>query len=436
MSLKFKFYTLTFLLHAILLVSAYFFVEDNKMVFVAVEAFLLTSLLLFLLLIKRMLAPFELVDLFSEILSEQEFTTRFSFTGNKQIDNLMTLFNQMLSQLYDERLQLGDRKGMLQQLMDAIPLSIIVFDYDNKVSQLNPAAETLLDCTNQTIKGKPISFIQHSLIENLGLLQNNLSILVSDNKGRRYRCQKNVFRDKGFDRRFIIIQEITNELQLSERKTYEKLIRMMSHEVNNTMAATSSLLESCLHYSDQIEESERDDYRNAMQLVIKRTNNLNQFMQEYAQIVRLPKPSLEICNLNHLLMSVGRLYELQLRERNIEFLLPDSSGTKTEIQADQNQLEQVFINIIKNAVESIVTGGKIIISFEDDKSALILKIIDTGKGISDSCQQNLFTPFHTTKSDGQGIGLMLVREILDAHQFDFSLYNNAESGACFEIVFG
>ena len=293
----------------------------------------------------------------------------------------------------------------------------------------------LLSCNNEELKGKQIHDIQHSLVESLNQLKNDVSILTSDNKGRRYRCQKTQFRDRGFDRQFIIIQELTNELQLSERNTYEKVIRLMSHEVNNTMAATSSLLESCLYYADQIEASERDDYRNAMQLVIKRTNNLNHFMQDYAQIVRLPKPSLENCNIQHLLMSIHRLYSAKLQEKNITFHLPSFPSDETAILADQKQLEQVFINIIKNAIESIDSNGNISIVFTQENSALILQITDSGKGISDSTQQNLFTPFYTTKSDGQGIGLMLVRDILTAHQFEFSLYNNAQQGACFEIVF-
>jgi two-component system, NtrC family, nitrogen regulation sensor histidine kinase NtrY len=435
LKLKSQFYLLTLLLHGFLLVSAYFFVGENKLIFVAVEAVLITSLIIFLKLIKKSLAPFELIDLFSEILNEQEFTTRFSLSGNKEFDNLMSLFNQMLSQLYDERLRLGDRKGMLQQLLDAIPLSIIVFDYDNKVSQLNPAAESLLNCLNESIKGKAIHHIEHSLVENLSLLKNNVSLLVSDNKGRRYRCQKNIFRDRGFDRQFIIIQEITSELQLSERKTYEKLIRMMSHEVNNTMAATSSLLESCLHYSSQIEASAREDYRNALQLVIKRTNNLNQFMQAYATIVRLPKPVLESCNLGHLLLSMSRLFESQLLQKNIRFVIEKGDAVETQINADQNQLEQVLINIIKNAIESVNKNGWIKVSFALEQGNLCVKISDSGAGINPASQQDLFTPFFTTKSDGQGIGLMLVREILEAHGFDYSLYNLSDGGACFEIVF-
>jgi len=435
LSLKFKFYALTILLHAVLLVSAYFYLGEDKLEFVAVELFLLSSLFLFLSLVKKVLAPFEFVDLFSDVLHEQEFTTRFSHTGNRELDNLMSLFNQMLGQLYDERLRLGDRKGMLQQLMDAIPLSIIVFDYNNQISQLNPAAESLFNCRSDDLKNKYLNSIEHPLIDNLENLSPEYSQLLSDNKGRRFRCQRSLFRDRGFDRQFIIIQELTSELQSSERKTYEKLIRMMSHEVNNTMAATSSLLESCLHYSDQIDPEERDDYKTAMQLVIERTNNLNQFMQEYAQLVRLPKPSLESCNLRHLLLSIKRLFESKLNNNNIDLILPDSDGIDSQIEADQNQIEQVLINIIKNAVEAIDQEGEINITFITNKADLKLLVKDTGKGISEESQQSMFTPFFTTKVEGQGIGLMLVREILEAHHFEFSLYNRTQRGACFEINF-
>ena len=435
MSLKFKFYALTFLLHAVLLTSSYFYLNEDKIAFVLVELFLLTSLFLFLRLVKKVLAPFEFVDLFSDVLHEQEFTTRFSHTGNRELDNLMALFNQMLTQLYDERLRLGDRKGMLQQLMDAIPLSIIVFDYNNKISQINPAAEILFSTSSGEAKTHALKNIQHPLVKQLQQLKPGQPQLLSDNTGRRFRSSLSMFRDRGFDRNFLIIQELTSELQSSERTTYEKLIRMMSHEVNNTMAATSSLLESCLHYSDQINPDERDDYKTAMQLVIKRTNNLNQFMQEYAQVVRLPHPSLESCNLGHLLLSIQRLFAPKLESENIRLTLADNNDIKTQIEADQSQIEQVLINVVKNAIESIEKNGEINIHFQQEGGRLVLLIKDTGKGISADSQQYMFTPFFTTKAEGQGIGLMLIREILEAHQFEFSLYNLEQQGACFEIKF-
>jgi len=445
LSLKNKFYTLTFILHGILLTAAYYYldtsvadekvIEQNKLAFVFAEFFILGSLALFLLLIKKALAPFEYVDLFSNILNEQEFTARFSHTGNKTLDNLMTLFNQMLEQLYDERLKLGDRQGMLQQLMDAIPVSIVVFDYNNKISQINPAAENLFNVNSANLINKPLVTIQHSLIPLLAKVDCEQSELISDANGRRYRCHHNRFRDRGFDRHFYIIQELTAELKSIEKRTYDKLIRLMSHEVNNTIAATGSVLRSCLHYSDQIDKDERDDYENAMRLVIQRTDNLNQFMQEYAQVVRLPQPTMESCNLYHLLLSTQRLFASKLAQQHIKFHLPDNEIEALTVIADQNQLEQVFLNIVKNAIEAIDEYGEITVEFIFSKDNLNLNVKDTGAGINKNSQQNLFTPFFSTKAEGQGIGLMLVAEILDAHSFDYLLTNQAGTGACFNIKF-
>jgi two-component system, NtrC family, nitrogen regulation sensor histidine kinase NtrY len=130
-----------------------------------------------------------------------------------------------------------------------------------------------------------------------------------------------------------------------------------------------------------------------------------------------------------------RLYEVKLQQQSIEVILPEITDDEILVQADQKQLEQVLINVIKNSIESIQNNGEINIELLKNEKEIVLRINDTGEGISNESQHNIFTPFYTTKSDGQGIGLMLTREILDAHQFDFSLYNRKEKGACFEINF-
>jgi len=435
LSLKSRLYGLTILLHLILLVAAYWYIDDAKLEFVFVEIVLVISLVAFTLLIRKILAPFQYVDLFSEVLNEQEFTTRFSHTGNRELDNLMSMFNQMLNQLYEERLKLGDRKGMLQQLLDSIPSAILIFDYSNTISQLNPTAEKLLQVNEDKVKGFKLEALTHPIAKDLSLLELGKSKLINDTQGNRFRCQKNRFKDRGFDRSFIIVQELTTELKASEKQAYEKVIRLMSHEVNNTMAATSSMLKSCLHYSKDINPDERSDFVDAIQLAIERTQNLNQFMQDYAQVVRLPEPSLESCNLYHLLLSMEKLFEEQFKKANISFELPNIQPEQTSIQADKNQLEQVIINIIKNALEAIGDNGNIRSQIVSNEDSIKLRILDSGPGISQAEHKNIFTPFYTTKSDGQGIGLMLVREILEAHKFPFRLYNHEEGGACFEVIF-
>lgn len=401
------------------------------------EVVLIISLLVFWRLITRATEPLVYVDLFKNIVKEQEFTSRFSKTGYKEIDELMFLFNQMLQQLYDERLKLGDRQAMLQGLLDAIPVSILVLDFDNNINQINPAAECLLKLDSARTKNQPFGSIEHPLLQQLTGINIDQPVVINQDSGKRFRCSLHRFVDRGFERKFIIVQELTQELRASERNTYHKLIRLMSHEVNNTMAATGSVLKSCLHYSNQIDQDDREDYETAMKLVIERTDSLNTFMSEYAQVVRLPQPILEQCNLYHLLLMTQKLFANEMSERNIDFYMPDIEVENFPVLADQNQLERVFINIIKNAIEAIEQNGEIRVSFAVNQGSLSLKIKDTGTGIKDDDQQALFTPFFTTKAQGQGVGLMLVAEILQEHQFDYKLRNRTDSkGSVFEITFG
>lgn len=435
MTLKAKLYLLCVLLHTLLFTAAWQFTLEPGWGFMAVEGFLLLSMMMFIVMIRKALEPIAQIELFKDIINEQDFTARFPESNNRELSDLVVLFNQMLKLLYEERLKLGDRKGMLQQLMDALPTAIIVFDFEGKASQVNPPAQKMLGVSEQQGLGKSFEQFDHPIMNKIADLPNAQSTLLSTHSGKRYRVERNTFRDRGFDRTFVIVEEVTRELQSSEKKTYEKLIRLMSHEVNNTMAATSSLLKSCLHYADQIQAQERDDYQDAMNLVIQRIDHLSAFMQDFANMVRLPPPSVEICNLYHMLMATKRLYEVKLKELHITFAMADFPAEQALINVDCNQIEQVLINVVKNAIEAITDNGFITVDIGCEKNRLVLKIHDSGHGLSKASEQDLFTPFYTTKAQGQGLGLMLVREILDAHQIPFALYNRPQGGACFEISF-
>lgn len=442
MSLKFKLYALMTTLHCGLLVAVYLILDKLGVAFIVLEIAIMLSLAISIKLVNKALLPLNYLGLFNNILQEQQYNNRFTTTNSAELDKLLQLFNQMLQHLYRERLKVGDANGILQQLMNAIPSAIIVFDYEEKIAQLNPAAELLLKVKGEHLNGQPLAAIEHDIIAPLQSLATATPKLFSDSAGKRYRCQKSDFRDKGFTRQFIIIQELTQDLQSSEKNTYQKLIRMMSHEVNNTMAATSSLLQSCLYYAPQITESDRESYQSAMRLVIERTENLNQFMKEFANMVRLPEPNLELCNLNHILMSITQLYKSQTKQHNITIHFNSISPQHSEILADRNQIEQALINIVKNAIEAVeeTATKQVFIELNQlNKSQLQLRIKDTGHGINQTTQQQLFTPFYTTKPQGQGLGLMLIREIFSAHQLHFTLTNwsvdNKVQGACFDVIF-
>lgn len=161
----------------------------------------------------------------------------------------------------------------------------------------------------------------------------------------------------------------------------------------------------------------------ALQIAVERNSNLNIFMRNFADLVRLPPPKKQQVDIMSVVISTATLMETRAGDKKIRFIYPVNVGP-VFIPADQQQIEQVLINIIKNAMESIGETGEI--SFSLDPVSKILTISDTGKGIDDELAQNLFRPFFSTKKDGQGIGLTLIREILYNHGFNFSLKTKEE----------
>jgi len=240
--------------------------------------------------------------------------------------------------------------------------------------------------------------------------------------------------DRGFPRRFILIEELTEELRQSEKAAYEKLIRLMSHEVNNSTGAVGSLLRSCLHYKDQITEKDRGDFATALQVSISRTEHLSAFMRNFAEVIKLPQPRLQDVDLEDLLRGIERLLQAESRQRGIEWAW-DLRAPLDPIRMDRFQMEQVFVNILKNAVEAIGQEGRITIRMGREGGRPYAAIEDTGCGIAPQAKEELFTPFFSTKENGQGIGLTLVQEVLDRHGFAFSLESQPGEPTRFSIYF-
>jgi signal transduction histidine kinase len=251
------------------------------------------------------------------------------------------------------------------------------------------------------------------------------------------RCQAATFMDRGFPRRFFILDELTDELHKTEKHAYEKLIRMMSHEVNNTSGAVQSLLQSCLVYRRQLADEDREDFVQALEIAIQRTANLDQFMRGFANVVRLPQPVLQPSNPWEIASQVGLLFRDQCKAAEITWR-EEFESDLPQVDCDPVQLEQVLLNVAKNAVEAIQSAnesGEIVVRGVRQGRRSLLAVSDSGPGLSPEVQAQLFTPFYTTRENGQGIGLTMVQEILLAHGFDFTLENRAPTGARFTIVF-
>lgn len=246
-----------------------------------------------------------------------------------------------------------------------------------------------------------------------------------------YKIQKSNFVDRGFARVFIMIEELTAEIFEAEKKAYGKVIRMMAHEVNNTVGPVNSILNVALGTDDLWVDAPRSALKNAIQVAVERNQNLNLFMRNFADLVKLSPVNRLTVSLNRLILTVVDLMKIKADQQKIglELHLPLN---EVLIHADALQMEQVLINIIKNAMESIEFGGLIKITLDAGLRQVVFN--DNGKGITPEHAEMLFSPFFSTKKDGQGIGLTLVREILHNHGYGFSLKTLEQGNTAFTIV--
>ncbi|RPJ57952.1 MAG: PAS domain-containing protein [Acidobacteria bacterium] len=432
MSLRTKIIFYLIVIHLIWAGMAVFVFYDNRIWLLVVELFFAASIIFGVLLVRAFFVPLQLIKTGAELMNERDFTCTFVETGQPEMDELIRVYNRMIEALREERLKLTEQHYFLQELINASPAGIIVLDYEGKITDLNPSAGRLILQTKEQATGRRLKELGDtvgSVLENLALDE---SRVVGLQASRRVRCQKSVFFDRGFPRNFILLEELTEELRLSEKRAYEKLIRMMSHEVNNSVGAISSLLESCANYSGQIAEIDRGDFENALMVASQRAQHLNSFMRRFAEVVRLPLPDRRPCDVVTLLDDLVSLVQPELAKRQI-CLSWDIAERPDPVSIDKNQMEQVFLNILKNAVEAIGQEGRITIRVGGEPRAPVVTIQDSGAGIPPELQQNLFTPFFTTKAEGQGIGLTLIQEILTQHGFQFALESEPGKGARFSI---
>jgi nitrogen fixation/metabolism regulation signal transduction histidine kinase len=388
--------------------------------FLVLEALLAVSFVVGARLIKNALEPLDFVRAFSDVVDSGEYNARYSTIGQLDMDGLIETFNVMLSQLQAERLRLGEQRGFLERFLSVTPIGILILDFDGRVRVANPAAAAFLEAAGDQLMEQRLAELENPLGKRLAGLENNQAIMITDAEGRRLRCLRSEFFDRGFGRSYYTIEELTEEVQRSERSAYEKLIRMISHEVNNTVAATNSLLQSNLRYANELAQDEGAQFRESLEVVITRNSHLNEFTRGFANLVRLPEPERRPEKVRDLVDAVQAIFLPEFERRAIE-LEVDVSPELPQVSLDRNQMEQVLINVVKNAVESIDREGRIAISASRERGEVVLRVIDDGAGLSDESRENLFSPFYTSKEQGQGLGLTLVKEILTQHRFRYSL---------------
>jgi two-component system nitrogen regulation sensor histidine kinase NtrY len=413
MKLRTKYILFVSILHLLVLVLTFFIFSENKILFIVAEVLIIISVILSWQLYQQLIQPLKTLLQGTNAIRDLDFNIKFLPTGKYEMDQLIEVYNKMMDQLRIERTRQEQQHFFLEKLIYTSPTGIIILDYDQNIRQLNPKALQLLNLQEKDVVQKPIHGKSHPILQEINLLASGESRTIHLNGAETYKLQKSHFTDRGFARYFIMIEELSAEILAAEKKAYGKVIRMMAHEVNNTIGPVNSILQSTLQTRQKNAAID-----NALQVAIDRNNSLNGFMRNFADVVRLPAPNKKTNNLHSMLQQLTQLMLLKLAEKKIAFRF-DLDSLAVNITADPQQMELVIINIIKNAAEAIEEEGTITFITRAHPRQLVIR--DNGKGISPVNIENLFTPFFSTRADGQGIGLTLIKEILVAHGFSFSL---------------
>ena len=430
---KFSLYLVSIHLIFALVVTA--LVWDHRVWLLAVEAFFIVSFVAASRIFRGLFEPLELIASGVEFMKGGDFTSRIRELGQPEMDRLIGVYNLMIDNLLAERVRIQEQHFFLEKILRVTPSAIITLDYEAKVSFVNPATEMILQLPAGEFLGKRLGELALPIAGALDALALGASAVLTLRGTRKVRCYRSQFTDRGHPRTFFLIEELTEEFRRTEKAANEKLIRMLSHEVNNSLGAANSLLHSCLHYKEQIREADRADFETALTVAIARTEHLNAFMKSFADIVRLPLPHRQLTDVRPILESLVALLGAELARRSIAVAWDIRDAPAQPAVADAHQMEQVFLNILKNAMEAIGERGTITIRMGRAQGKESVTIEDTGSGISEEARKQLFAPFFSTKENGQGIGLTLVQEILAQHKFEFSLESPPGQPTQFTIFF-
>ncbi len=367
----------------------------------------------------RAVRPMHAIANGMNLLKAQDFSSRLKKIGQSNADEIVELFNRLMEQLKEERLKLREQNEFLDLLVQASPLGVVVLDYDGRVVQINPAGQRILGVDGE-YKGLGIQEFSQRTTFDISSVPLRSTDTFNRADGSIYKVSHSAFIDRGFKRSFYLIEHLTEEVRKAERKAYEKVIRMMAHEVNNSVAGITSILDT----STQALRDDEPELAEALGVCLERCYSMSDFVSRFAAVVKVPKVERKPIDFNRLLLAQQSLFESLCGDKDVvfEYQLDSEVGV---LLLDAPLMEQVVINIVKNAIESISVAGRVLIRTSAQER--LLEVIDNGAGIPKEVEAKLFSPFFSTKPQGQGIGLLFIQEVLSQHGFTYSLRTDSDT---------
>jgi signal transduction histidine kinase len=323
--------------------------------------------------------------------------------------------------LRGQRLAAMEATSLLRKVMEEIEVAVFAFDGQKRLRLANPAGERLL--------AQPLERILGGTAGELGLEEclsggayRTVEAAFPGGSGR-WGLRRSTFREGGLPHELLVLADLSRPLREEERLAWQRLVRVLSHELNNSLAPIKSIAGSLdnLITREPRPEDWQGDVRGGLRVIASRAEALGRFTEAYARLARLPAPRLAPVRVSDWIRRVARL------ETRVNVAIHD--GPEVTLQADGDQLDQLLINLLQNAVDAALeTGGGVELGWARNSSYLLLWIRDEGPGISNPA--NLFVPFFTTKPGGSGIGLVLCRQIAEAHGGNLTVENCTAARGC------
>jgi nitrogen fixation/metabolism regulation signal transduction histidine kinase len=350
-----------------------------------------------------------------------------SVKGDNARNELVNSINNLAKRLNRQRLESIENQLLLRTVIDHIDVAIIAVNNNNELVLSNPAANKLLQL--------PTSPHTNNLSQQLSTFdflvsgQSKVMKLTFAGHPAKYNVHVEAFRYSGQQQRLLFITDVSLLLRTEERKAWQSLVRVLSHEINNSLAPIASISETLKRALAKQQNTSQDsgNLREGLQVISQRANNLKDFVSRYKQITTLPEPKKKVTSIATLVEKVIPLFQTN------KILVV--SSPEINLSLDPILIEQVLINLIKNALESMQQSpadAQVLIFWQLHHQNLKLTIDDKGVGIDN--YDNLFVPFYTTKKQGSGIGLVLCQQILEAHDGRLTLTNKADQSGCLACI--
>ncbi|MEX1309872.1 MAG: ATP-binding protein [Candidatus Sulfomarinibacteraceae bacterium] len=354
-------------------------------------------------------------------LREGDFSFRArQHTRSDPFDEVITEVNLLAESLRRQRVEDLEATALLREVMAEIDVAVFAFDASNRLRQVNHAGETLLGRDRATIGASASELGLESCLSGPPARTVQLEIGGSDS---RWEMRRGAFREHGRPNQLLVLSDVSRALHAEELAAWKRMIRVIGHELNNSLAPITSLTDSMerLVRRDPLPDDWQSDVVRGFEVIASRVEALNRFMTDCSRLAKIPEPSLAPVDVG---ACIRRVVELEQRHT-----ITVTGGPDTKVPADRDQIEQVLINLIHNAVEAIGdTGGSVDIEWSENGRWLEIVVRDEGSGIADP--ESLFIPFYTTKPEGSGIGLFLCRQIAEAHGGSVSVRNRDDGPGC------